>query len=517
MVEQAIYTWSKVTLSGRKGQGFGAVSPGLMDSVTWLESQDLHRFQPLDRFLTSESAAYPGWREQVTLGCFAVGDLSFLYRKIPHAGRDGARRNRFVVHLLIGRREDLNLSTVAHDDPHWLTADQCPLNMLPGLSALALDEFRPVGPHDCSTDDDPARALLRELVDGGGTMRREFAPPAPSQRLVSRVLTAVPAALWPSVELDWAVGAKGPVVSMRVIDGAVAMGVASDPRTLACPLHAEVEEIWQRVGSGRRSWGGFADAVRASQAPQRAEEKRPSTDAQPTNPRAQVAASIAKTLVASTWDSHRRLDDREAMLALRAMERLPVPPDGWLAVLSGAELRAIFGGIESSAAFARATRFFEAAETPVSDLAAAWHNTGIAAVGAALLSRDTRTLGPRWAVPRQLNQREIEKLVRHLRTSHHGLAKISLLIRGGFADDQGGRHAIVRAMRAAGATPREIYGRVLVDAQLASPQLLSFVREDINGVSEWLGLPEPYQRALRDGLELGLKALVRDVDWWLRG
>ena len=36
-VEQATYTWSKRNLDGREGFGFGAVSPGLLDSLPWRE------------------------------------------------------------------------------------------------------------------------------------------------------------------------------------------------------------------------------------------------------------------------------------------------------------------------------------------------------------------------------------------------------------------------------------------------------------------------------------------------
>jgi hypothetical protein len=508
LVEQAIFTWSKHNLGGGRGLGIGEVSPGLRTHVSWLGSLDLNSLRPFDETLDSEADGYKGWEELSAVGAFPAGKLTVVYRKIASAGFDGAGRNRFLVHLLIGRSGDFDLGSIADDDPHWLRAEQCPLNRLPKLRTLRVTELRSrAAAHDCSALDRDARTLLEQLIrePNGLTCAAGSSPPA------TRLLAAVPTALWGQIRLGWWVGREGPVARVGPIGATAATAKVTADRTSRaglddCAFHSRVDEVWAGIPAAERSWPAFARVFGAtdlraggsrSQASLKKEEMEHEAVA---DSRRRASAAIAAAIGASHWDGWRTLADWEAQRALAALERVPSPPDGWLSVFSGWELRALFAGIESNPGFARALRFLEHADAPTETLLARWRETGLAALGLAVLGRDVdpEPAGT-WAVPKHVDPVELGKLVGYLRRSERGLDRLALLLTGGFAWSTEGRRSIISALLAVGATPREVFGIVLERAELPPRSQLDFIRENADLAGEWLGVPEKWLEAFRLG------------------
>ncbi len=519
-IEQAIYSWSKHNLSGSGGQGFTEVSPGLRDEVPWLEGLDLRRLRPFDEALVAQADGYEGWKRLVTIGAMSAGELTVVYRKIASAGSDRAKRNRFVSHLLVGNAAEFDLSSIARDDPHWLGAEEIPLDKPPKLSSLKIDDLTPRGAgHDCAVCDAVAREFLQRLISEPDGLHA--AKSFPVAEPASVLLTAVPTALWPFIDLTWWVGSEGPVF----VAGAAGRPDAGAASTVAragraglsdCAFHARVDQLWDGLAPSERSWEGFVTAFAATRA------ARPKGAAPtPGSPREELMATIAAAIGVTHWDGSGDMSDSQVLRVLGAVEKLPAASRDLVGQLSADELRAVLGGIESNGGFSRAIRFFEKTGVAGGTLETAWRETGIAVLGLALLSRDS-SLDPvgSWAVPARVDARELEKLVRYLLRNEPGLDRIARLLNAGFAASPRARKDIVAALTAAGATPQRIFAQVLPRAELAAPTLADFVRENIEIFAAWRGLSEPYVDALRIGLTtprrrfgFGLLPFLRGADW----
>ena len=507
LVEQAVFTWSKHNLGGGRGLGVGEVSAGLRSHVAWLGSLDLNSLRPFDDSLGSETDGYEGWEEMAAVGSFPAAGLTVVYRTIASAGLDGAGRNRFLVHLLVGRAGELDLGRVGDDDPHWLRAEQCPLNELPKLATLELNELIPrVVSHECAGFDDDVQKLLRRLISTPDGLTSKEAPG--SSQLTAKLLAAIPTELWGQIRLGWSVGSEGPVAKLGSlgageVDTAERSGVAGVGLD-ECAFHSRVDRIWAEIPAGERSWPVFTRVISSNGSP--VGKPKIATEVWKTRSeplaasRQRAALAIAEAIGVERWDVSGTLHDWGAQQALGALERTDRPTEGWLSVLDEKELQALFSGIESNAGFARALRFLKQPETPPELLIARWRETSLAVLGLAALGSgvDRISVGA-WAVPRRPNDTELAKLVGYLRRSERGLDQLASLLNGGFASTAEGRGRIVRALLAAGATPRELFGSVLERAELPARVQLEFIRENVDLAAEWLGVPERWRETFRLG------------------
>jgi hypothetical protein len=497
-VEQAIFTWSLHKLGGGQGAGIADTSPGLRNHLPWLNSLDLNGLRPFDPTLCDEGHGYDGWRRLEANGALPVGDLTVVYRKIASAGDDGAGRNRFVVHLLVGRGDELHLGALTEDDPHWLRAEQCRLGDLPKLHTLSVADLRTYrAEHQCSTVDADAQALLVDFLCDPTRVKQ--IEPADIPALTTRLLVAFPAALWSQLRLGFWIGTHGPIARVGIGDssstGPPNLNVAGLDQ---CPFHARVEEYWARLSPDQTTFEAFAESFASTVMP-----------AQPVPPVRIAAAKldgIAKqdrirairvAISDPAWDGRRALNNLQAMRALAALERMAAPTGGWLGLLDDDEIAAIFGGLESGPGFSRAVLFFRNTATPMRDIAAGWRRTSLAAMAVGALSI-APSGGPEGSIgiPARLDANELQKLVRHLRRHEDGIEQLADLVRE-LAWSSQGRAGIVEALRGAGAGPAEIFGVVLTRAKLSPELQLEFIREDVESAVAWLEVPEDYREALR--------------------
>jgi hypothetical protein len=261
-VEQALYTWSKSNLSGGRGRGFTAVSPGLREEIDWLTGLDLSGIQDFEPDI-SESEGYAGWQQLVSTGTFVAGGLRVVYRKISSAGSDAVERNRSAVHMLLGRVEDLDLASVADDDLNWLTAEDCPLDRPPRLQSLSLDELRPRrADHECAVRDEEALLILRHLASSPYELRTEFdASTFEPTSFIANLLAAIPTRLWGGIQLDWRVGRDGPMARVGIVESNCcppSAGRTEKVGLVSCDLHRKVDAALAGLPSSQRRWSSFA-------------------------------------------------------------------------------------------------------------------------------------------------------------------------------------------------------------------------------------------------------------------
>jgi hypothetical protein len=511
--EQAIYTWSKVNLNGRKGQGFGAVSAGLRSSGLWLSSLNFDRFALLDDGLSHASQAYLGWQSQIVTGAFHASGVNVVYRKIASAGVDSGSRNRWLVHILVGRSDELDISTVVDNDPHWLEADDCPLNELPALLPLYSAEFTR---RRVTLLDGKVEALAEDLLERLRTTPQRWylgreAPLSPAT-LIDALLVAVPTPLWANIELDWFVGALGPVAKIGIhhaVPSATRDSRASRAGLDDSTLHRSVDNLWAELPLEDRSWATFVSTFAQRKrrgAPLKQLDARKPLAADVLSPVTErLAEAIAAAIGDTSWNYDLVLNDPRTQRALGAMAKLEPPNGGWLSVLDGDQLHVLLSGIERSSTFARAVRLLDGDPRPsTSRLASAWRSTSLAPLGFALVERDPgRFLPGRWALPRSIDPNELRKLLEQL--LRRGLPgpggeRISRLLNGGFSSTPTARHSLVEALAALNVNERHLFETILPAADLPPSVLLNFMRDDVDATGRWLGLSEPYVEALRRGL-----------------
>ena len=509
LVEQAIHAWATVGVGG-KGQGFTALSPGMRNSRSWLSSLDpacLRIFEPgLDA-----SDAYPDWQRLVAVGAAASGETRVLYRKVAKAGYDASNRPQPMVHMLIGRAADIDLSGVTAADPHWLGAEDYSPDQPPRLEALRLDSLRPFdASHDCTNLDADALAILEELVTPPHRARRELDPDdAAPTRFVRLLLAAVPSPFWGRIELDWAVGRNGPVATVKIAELSTPTGVdGADKRArlTSCALHARVGELLNSLDGGRANWGGFSAAFRSPTPAGSSPTKPPSPDDRTSRP--------SPTGLAADWLRHRtNLGDVEAQRTMAAIAEEPTPSDGWTAALSSGDLRALLGRLEAES-IPRALAFLDQRRAPTASLAAAWQETGLAPLGAALLERrpPDGVEWQIWGLPEHLPLTEARKLTAHLSKSDRGLDGLAWMLGHGALEDDHIRRTMTVAILAVDPRPAFLFETVLLRSQSIRPSsLLLVIDDDIDRTAEWLKLDERY----RDALRLGLRRPRTSLDWFL--
>lgn len=509
-VEQAIFTWSKHNLGSGRGQGIGEVSAGLRKHVGWLGSLDLNFLRPFSAGFGGAGDAYEGWERLVALGSLPAGNLNVVFRTIASAGLDGAGRNRFLVHLMVGRAEEFDLGSIALDDPHWLKAEDCPLDQLPRLKVLKTADLslRRVD-HNCGEVDREARELLERLIREPDGIDHQATSAASMTRAL---LTALPVALWGRLRLGWSVGREALVANIGLIDeienGGDRRGKATEAGLGGCDFHRRIEEIWTELPSHERSWSAFARAFERvhdlgttpSAASGKVQKAVPFNRA--AEPGEEALATIASALGESRWDENRVLDDAEAIHVVPRLEALTPPPGGWFSFFTAGELQALFSGVESNVGFSLTLRFFEKTGIATEALVRCWRETSLAALGFGAVSRlRAEEADTFWLVPRKIDDDELAKLMRHLRRVEEGSECLRLLLHTGFAANGEGRRALVASLLEADASPREIFGSLIPRAELPPRLEADFMQENVDLVIEWLNVPARSAEAFRLGFE----------------
>lgn len=507
-IEQATYTWTKQTIAGQQGEGFEVVSPGLRASIPWLQSLDTAPFRIMD-VPRHESEAYPEWKAFTAVCSGSRGELSLVYRKIASAGTDAATRTRSLVHLLVGRLEDLDLSVVAEDDPRWLTAEASPPGRPPQLEAFDVAELSPrSGEHTCDVSDEHAAELLERLATSPGGVRVDSRQANPRE-LSTALLVAIPSALWPALSVAWFVGPDGPVADIDVGSATVAETLptrAARPAISECALHLEVERVWAALPADQRRWPDFARAwehrnggppaapTRVLSSPARELGSLGAAGAQP------VAAIVAQALGRDTWDPTVPIAESELGSVLASVEQ--AAKDGLKApLLTDDDWQGLLSDITSRASARRVARFAETLAIPSAEIEQSWRATGLMALGYALVHRaPDPALSKRWALPTALEPIVLQQLVAALREDRGADLLLARLVGGGMGLTQAARRAILDAFDVAGIPPQVVYEVILVKAELPPPILLSLLREHLDSFSAWLKLPDPYRVALERAL-----------------
>ncbi len=507
-VEQATYTWTRQTITGQPGEGFEVVSPGLRASIPWLQSLDTSMFRILADDVRHESEAYAAWREFTAVCTACVGPLNVVYRKIASAGTDAVRRNRSLVHILVGAAAELNLATVSDSDPRWLTAHDSPPDRPPQLESFAAAELTTrSAAHECDELDEHAAELLEQLVTTPGGLRMSGCRVRPD-RFVTALLVAVPSPLWRSLEVNWFVGVEGPVVEARVRDAPDRTGGHQDTGMTSCRLHGDVERTWAGLSPQRRTWAGFGRA-QLTRGPVVVHDGSAGVppDAPPSGApdgaltQRRWLDEIAGELGVQRWDASRTLAERDAVAFLGALEQRMVAGGAWDDLLSIREWHALLGDVESLAGFRRVRRFFGAVGASTRQLAALWRATGLAPVGFALLCAEPVDHPERrWALPKAVDEAEIEKLVAIVARTDDAELRLARLVAGGMGYTPGARRRLMSALAAADVPPRVVFERILLQADLPPGTLLAFVREHLDTFVAWLKLPQEYHEVLARGL-----------------
>jgi hypothetical protein len=522
-VEQALHTWSKRPLSGGRGQGFTAVSEGLRHEIGWLAALDLSGITEFEPGV-GESEGFPDWQEMLSIGTLSAGTLRIVYRKIASAGSDAVERNRSAIHMLFGRSVDLDFASVGDDDPHWLAADDCPLDRPPRLEPIAAGDLRArQAQHDCEILDPYGRELLEQLVRPPYVLRAEFAAnTAEPANFVICLLAAVPTQLWDSIGLDWRIGRRGPIVQVAMTDSEpspLSLDRAEKAGLSACELHRNVDLVLSRLPISQRGWNTFSVIVREAPRGSRVvDDLDPSRgkarDQKIVGPvRAQLNATIGAAIGDPAWDGRRQLTGTEAARALKGAGELVGP--GWLQELSPRECEALLGEIEADA-LGRVSRSFGAADVSTEELKSAWHQTGLAVIAAALLQRVHHKELEKWhAVPKRTNQPELEKLVKHLARSEVGLDHLVILLRHGFLEE--GRSSMIAALVAVDPNPRFLFETVLEREEIEPGLLVPVLRQELDRFARWKGLGPVLEEALKLGLREHKGAFERLLSQLRRG
>lgn len=512
-IEQVIYTWSEINRGGGKGLGFGAVSPGLASHVGWLNSWPKRNFDLLVEG-TSRSDTFEGWHDVVTEGAFGIDDYNIVYRKMSDGGVDSVGRDRFVVHALVGRRDDIDLARVSADCDVWLSAQDCPLNDLPALDSLSTGDLQPrvlVSGEEDEEEDDHALRLIEKFSANAGDLVLGQERPETLDRLVSVLHIAVPTALWPDLEMTTLLARRGLEVTATVRQRPETRAQSTSARRESSGmgtsnLHRIVDQQWTLAAG--TTWEGFvADLpkrlkTRSLASPAGTGSARPSGSA---DPRESFRLSVAAALGSPTWDFDADLGDEQLGAVLYHHEDAHIL-GAWMAAATGDELRAVFAASEQRQTFARVNDLVSAAVLDTPSLADAWRRSVAAPLGFALLSRDVSALDPNWAVPpghASQHHEDVRRLVEQLVTSEAGKAGCYSLFTGGIATNNDWRPVAISALLKAGDDPGTrdfVFGKLLVGTNVDPRALCEAVADHLDEFGQWLELPEPYRQALEHGL-----------------
>jgi hypothetical protein len=201
--EQAIYTWSSQRITGGRGEGFGAASPGLGAYIQWLRDFDSKRLQitPPGNDIADSVWASSGF---VGYGRFLHSGLAVAYKKMASAGLDEVQRPRFAVHLVIANPEDLDYLWCFHQGEQiFFDASELPLDGLPSLGPLDLE---PLGAWLEERSAEDWIALAKARASSAAAMLL-FSDPSTHDGALEQDELAVahllhPPSLWQGLEVD---------------------------------------------------------------------------------------------------------------------------------------------------------------------------------------------------------------------------------------------------------------------------------------------------------------------------
>jgi hypothetical protein len=503
VVEQAIYTWSTVNLGGVKGVGFGAVSPGLRSDdrwLRWLEAWPSRKFEPFSANVSPRDA-FSGWRGAITHGAFAFLDWNVVFRKIPYAGEDGSGRDRFVVHALFGRREDLDLSRVASDAAIWRDAEQFPLDRLPRLETVSVSDLEPRSlEHADDVEDPQAKTLLTLLREGNGRTVLGGVPASEVDAALRAAHIAVPTTLWPDLEVVCYVGRDGIDVEIAVDQGRVGVSSRSAKSALAgCRFHREVDAKWNRSSSWRDFLAAPAKFV-AARSPddlEAAADLATSAAAVRVKPREAFRQHVAARLGTPNW----RFDTPVEESALPELLMYPADALGsWIEGASKEDLRVVLAAAREPELMRGIGEHIARSSLETRAIVKAWQSSGVAVLAIASLRRPSSQHLEPWAAPDGDADERADDLDALARVLVRLPEQCIVFFSAGIVHDRAWRRAMIEALLRAGARRGYVFDDLLAGAGASDRDYCEVALDHLDDFSDWLRLPDTYRAAFREGL-----------------
>jgi hypothetical protein len=502
-IEQVIYTWARETLGGVKGLGFAQTSPTLRDHYAWLKSWPADRFEVVPS-QADENAAFSGWRDAISHGAFAVDDYNVVYRKIPSVGTDDVGRPRFVVHALVGHRDEISLARVASTFSRWLTADRCPLNRLPQLESIDSRDLEERPLQHPEEEDAAARELLRMLAEEHGRLRLANQSPNGLDDLIRHVHLALPTALWPDVELTCFAGSTGFDVTVQIASSRPPIENANgnDAQLTRCQLHEAVETTWKRA----TGWPDFLSTFKTAPIRHRSDSISTSSAAtaapSTASPREILRSAVAAAAGTAQWSFDEPIDDRVARRLVQD-ESWSSAVDPWLRNATYVELRAVLANLSDSDSITPLAQFL-ADSASAESLALAWQHSAAPAVAiAALRHPDIQRLTD-WSKPYLDAERHLDdigKLAAYFAAVPTGTELLKSLFGAGVLRDRRWRRAFVSALLKTQLRREFIFDELLTSSGAGPSVYCEVALDHLDELSDWLRLPSAYRDAFRLGLD----------------
>jgi hypothetical protein len=515
-IEQAIYTWSSRTVSGTRGHGFGAVSPGLIDFVPWLESIGSRHFELLNRDLHNSSEAYDGWREFVGVGFFRLGEIAVAYRKYADGGEDPMSRPRHTVHLLVGARDEIDIQfALCLSDSQWLKPEDCRLDRLPVLETLSVGDIDfdySKLRHDCAEVDEGGEVLVDELVSAQAEERELRVDQLDLQTFCVQLLATVPVACLRTLDVDSYVGREGPVSLLRTRphSGAIDMASVSHSEGVRdglsnCRLFRNYSRLWSPRLDSRDPWPAYRQRIRVRDAYREDSVELVPNENMPfgelgswSDQLAERPRGLLKEFVEESLGNTRELlQESHALKFLRLCNEEEIR-EYEILNLSTEELRVLFGGIESRNGFVMVSRIL--GRDSGEFLRNRWIDTSLGVLGFATLQVWNSTPdGQSWRnmVPRSLDRAQLGVLLKHLSSSDEGIEQLGVLLACGFAADRPARRAFLEL------TPdgsRLLFTSIVPHSALNPEHLLDLIRENFDAWAGAIKLSDKYAEAIKPSI-----------------
>ncbi len=460
---------------------------------------------------------FPAWRETITFGCFAVDDCNVVYKCMPDGGLDAVGRDRYVVHLLMGHRDDLDLAAAGPDCDVWLSASECTVDALPSLAAVPASRLRARQfSHDEQCDHALALDLVEQFRSNEAALPVRDLPGADFDHFVSHLHVVVPTSLWPDVELvtDFtADGLTGCVsVHPRNATGPKPRARAAAAGLAGCAFHEHIDELWS--STQRTSWTEFVDGLTQPMV-----LSRPGSHASLTGPaeapsasasahRETVTAGVAgmravvrEAIGSTSWDYDRSLDDRGLQRVCGILGQNYDLFARWCREASGSELRMLLGEVDDRRTFVGVRSL--AAATPSIELQNGWRRSAAAPLAWVLVGRGPNPLDDQWAVPSlaaDAHGDDARRLAKQLIAGDDGHEQCVTLFRRGLIRDGPWRKAMIDGLLDADANRDNVFRRLMVDAGADETILCDVALDHLDAFAAWLNMPPEYREAFRQRL-----------------
>lgn len=316
MVGQAVYTWSSRAGAGVSGDDFVALSPCLTGKLPWLKNLPAPIIQfAAGRVLTPEER-----REYKPLGRHTDGSEAVLFRKVD-AGKDiHERPGRYIVHLIVGQREYLPLSSLyTIYQRNWLSAVDVPLNHHIELHDLPVSDpshYEIVGL--TRVGEEKVLQSVRQLVAAGTTDVTGF-----SDDEMLSIMACLPAWVDTNAVLASTWGEFGPKATLTVPDGAPPVK-GPDYRA---QVHIQEIQAIRAQYSNLLKVGGTSRSANETNKPTRGSRRRKSRDIRTTHKEEAVATIPPTRALADAASETPAIDELRAAVEkwqLRGTRKLSV-------------------------------------------------------------------------------------------------------------------------------------------------------------------------------------------------